>query len=1040
MRLKIPHILILLFINYYGFAHDPGHSSSFRFIENKNQWNEKVKYRADIQSGALFLEKNCFTYHLIDGKVLELLHAHKSRNLDTLKMNGHVFKVNFEKSNPEVNVDAEEEYPDYYNYFIGNDPSKWASKAKAFGIVNYQNLYDGIDLKIYSQGNNLKYDLIILPLVDPSLIKISYEGIDTISLRDGDLVLQTCLGKITEKKPFAYQDINGRRIAVPCSYRLEGREVSFAFPSGYNKNYKLVIDPVLIFSTYSGSTVDNFGYSATPDSQGFLYSGSTAFGVGYPVTTGAYQVNFGGGYSFYYLSGTDIGITKYDTSGTKRIYSTYLGGSGDEIPHSLIVNSRDELFILGTTGSINFPVLATSYDSTFAGGTPIGLPGIGVAFERGSDIIVAKLSNDGSGLLASTYLGGTANDGILAAGNVSSNLRYNYADEVRGEIEIDKQDNVYIASCTRSTNFPIVGNSFQQTYGGGDFDAIIVKMDSQLQNIIWSSFLGGSLDDAAYSIELDTLDNPYVAGGTTSLNFPVTLGVLDTTNQGGRSDGFISYLDKSGSNNIYSTYYGTASYDQVYFVGLDRSNNVYVFGQADSTGVYGGRYIKNAGFYQSNSGQFISKISPELDSVIWSTVFGNGSGRPNISPTAFLVDLCNKIYLSGWGGTPENDEFLDAFDGYIPWYSFNMLTTLGPNPVTDYYQSTTDNRDFYLFVLESDASAVNYASFFGGNQSAEHVDGGTSRFDRKGKIYQAMCAGCLGNSDMPLKPPYGITELPSLNNSYNCNIGVFKMDFRLPVVVADFEAQNACNGDTVQFTNKSQVRSATIYKWDFGDGNTSNIKNPKHTYTKGGNYNVRLILIDNATCNLADTIVKTIYISNIGNISISATADQYTIYKGKSTTLHANPGSGYGYTWSPAGSLNNASSPNPLAYPDTTTTYTLFLSDPILAQCRLADTVTINVIDIVCKEPHIFVPDAFTPNDDKNNDILYVRGSNIQEIYFAVYNRWGEKVFETKDKNIGWDGTYNGMKADPAVFDFYLEVTCVDDQKFFKKGNVTLIR
>jgi gliding motility-associated-like protein len=1035
MCLKIFPVIILLFAGLNSFAHEPTGASTFRFIENKNQWDQKVKFRADIQSGALFLEKNCFTYHLIDGRFLQLLHANKTPiDYDTLKIRGHVFKVNFENANADVVMNGEGEHSDYYNYFLGNDPSRWASKAKAYNIVNYQNLYDGIDLKIYSQGTHLKYDFIILPNVDPSLIQIKYEGIDRIFLREGNLVLKTSLGDIAEQKPFAYQFIDGKLIPVSCNYVLNGSKLSYAFPSGYNKKYKLIIDPVLIFSTYSGSTVDNFGYTATPDSHGFLYSGSTAFGIGYPVTSGAYQTTFGGGYKPYYLEGTDIAITKYDTSGTKRIYSTYLGGKSDDVPHSLIVNSKDELFIFGTTGSSNFPVSATAYDNTFAGGTPIGLPGIAVAYESGSDIIISKLSTDGSSLIASTYLGGTSNDGLLAR-SPASNLRYNYADEVRGEIEIDKSDNVYIATCTRSPDFPMVESSFQEVYNGGNFDALIVKMDNDLETILWSSFLGGSLDDAAYSIELDSLDNLYVTGGTTSANFFTSPGVLYSTNQGGRSDGFITYIDKNGDSIIYSTYYGSSAYDQIYFISLDRFNNVHVFGQTEATGVNANRYIQNAVFSQPNSGQFISKINPELNSVIWSTVFGTGSGRPNISPTAFMVDLCSKIYLSGWGGSPENNDFLNGINR-----PFNMLTTLGPNPATDYYDPTTLGHDFYLFVLEDDASAVHYASFFGGDASREHVDGGTSRFDRKGKIYQAMCAGCGENSDMPLKPILGSAELPSLNNSDNCNIGVFKMDFRLPIVVADFEASPGCIGDTIEFINKSLVKSATTYQWDFGDGATSTDKDPVHVYATGGTYNVMLILEDLATCNLADTIVKSVYISDINNLTLTATADQYTIFKGKSTTLHANPNSGYGFSWSPSGSLSNAASPNPIATPDTTTTYTLALSDPIVSRCRITDTVTINVIEILCEEPDIFIPNAFTPDGDGKNDLLFVRSNNIMEMFFTIYNRWGEKVFVTKDQNEGWDGTYKGMKADPGVFVYYLEVTCVDDQKFFKKGNITLIR
>jgi hypothetical protein len=366
MRLRFLHIIIYLAAGFHSFAHHPDHGSSFRFIENKNQWEEKVRYRADIESGTLFLEKNCFTYHLMDGKIKEYLHLPKVPvNPDTLKIRGHAFKVNFENSNSNVVINPEGEFPDYYNYFQGSDRSKWASKAKAFSIVNYQNLYDGIDLKIYSQGNNLKYDFIIFPNVDPSLIQVRYDGIDKMFLREGNLVLQTSLGEVTERKPFAYQYINGRTVPVTCNYILEGHHLSFALPSGYNRNYKLIIDPVLIFSTYSGSTADNFGYTATPDADGFLYSGSSIFNNGYPVTVGAYQQSWAGGTGWFGLTtGVDIAITKYDTTGTFRIYSTYLGGKGEELPHSLIVNENKELFILGTTGSDNFPFV-NGFDSTF---------------------------------------------------------------------------------------------------------------------------------------------------------------------------------------------------------------------------------------------------------------------------------------------------------------------------------------------------------------------------------------------------------------------------------------------------------------------------------------------------------------------------------------------------------------------------------------------------------------------------------------------------------------------------------------------------
>ena len=211
-----------------------------------------------------------------------------------------------------------------------------------------------------------------------------------------------------------------------------------------------------------------------------MYSGSTVFGIGYPTTLGAYQLNYANS-----IGGTDIGITKYDTSGTVRIYSTYLGGTKDELPHSMIVNSANELFVFGTTASADFPVTNSAYQTTFNGGPSFSPSGMGVSFPNGSDIFVSRLSANGGNLLASTFLGGTDNDGL----NTAPQLKYNYADEARGEIDIDKQNNIYIATCTKSTDFPTT-NSFQSLNNGGQ-EGCIIKMDNQLTSVIWSSYLGG---------------------------------------------------------------------------------------------------------------------------------------------------------------------------------------------------------------------------------------------------------------------------------------------------------------------------------------------------------------------------------------------------------------------------------------------------------------------------------------------------------------------------------------------------------------------
>ena len=251
--------------------------------------------------------------------------------------------------------------------------------------------------------------------------------------------------------------------------------------------------------------------------------------------------------------------------------------------------------------------------------------------------------------------------------------------------------------------------------------------------------------------------------------------------------------------------------------------------------------MQNATYFQSGASQFIAVFSEDLSSVLRSTVVGTSKGTPDISPTAFLVDVCDKIYISGWGSNLGG-----------PLSTLNL--PISPNA----YQQTTDGNDFYLMVLDDALSAMIYATYFGGSQSNEHVDGGTSRFDKKGIIYQSVCAGCGGNSDFPIEPNPGAVS--ATNNSSNCNNGVFKFNFGFPMVVADFNAPWVGCDTTISFQNLTISSSIVTYIWDCGDGTSSNDANPTHNFSQNGLYSITLIATDNNACNVVDTIIKQIYI------------------------------------------------------------------------------------------------------------------------------------------------------------------------------------
>jgi hypothetical protein len=293
---------------------------------------------------------------------------------------------------------------------------------------------------------------------------------------------------------------------------LDKNTISLTFGE-YDVNTDLIIDPELVFSTYSGSTSDNFGYTATYDEAGNLYSGSSAFGQGYPTTLGAYQTTHQGGDSVI-EQGIDMALSKYDASGTLMVWSTFLGGVGDDLPLSIITNTNDELFVYGTTGSPDFPITPGAFDIGYGGGTAASPYGTGANFPNGTDIVVAHFNADCTSLIGSTYVGGTGNDGI----NQGVGLNRNYADEFRGEISLDQDGDVLVISSTRSVDFPTL-NPIQANLGGGQ-DAVAFKMNSALTNMIWGTYLGGAADDSGFSITNNASGEHYLTGGTASSDFP----------------------------------------------------------------------------------------------------------------------------------------------------------------------------------------------------------------------------------------------------------------------------------------------------------------------------------------------------------------------------------------------------------------------------------------------------------------------------------------------------------------------------------------
>lgn len=907
----------ILLIGCFAVLVQFGLAQVVHFIENKGQWPSQVKFSAATENGRTFFENNAFTHHFFD--LSEIAKAHAGKEFEPI-MRGHVFRQVFRNAHPE-RVVADAFQQTRYNYFLGNDPVKWGRDCREAKGFRYQNFYSGIHLHVYQNEFFMKYDWEVQRGASPSQIQWSYEGTDDVRVEDGRLIVRTALGEIVEQIPIAYQMIpmEGEaagnnppwKARVDCAFVKNGNTISFRVGE-YNPRHPLIIDPELIFSSYSGSFDDNFGYTATYDSQGNLISGSSAFGQGYPTTLGAYQTTWGGGDGQGTLAGTDMAISKYDVSGTFMQWSTFLGGTNDDLPHSLICNSNDELIVLGSTSSGNFPTTSNAFDNTYNGGANFAPFGVGVQYVNGSDIVVAKLNVNGNTLEASTFVGGSGNDGV----NTAAGLKFNYADEFRGEIDLDANDNVYVVSSTYSVNFPTV-NAFQSSLAGLQ-DACLFQLSNDLSQMNWSTYLGGSDDDSGFSLAEDNAGNIFVCGGTRSIDFPQAGNGYGQVFNGGNSDGWIAKFNPAGTSLLSSTYFGSNVFDQLYFIETDNSDEVFVYGQtraANST------FVVNAAFSQPNSGMLVTKFPNDLSSIVWSTVFGTGDGKPSLSPTAFLVDFCGKIYLSGWGGS------VNQYSTTESGYTNGLLTT------PDAFQATTDGSDFYLLVLEADASAVNYASFFGGNISAEHVDGGTSRFDRRGVIYQSVCAGCGGNDDFPIFPANAVSAI----NNNSCNNGVFKYDFQLPLTVANFNAPPLlCEGSTIQLASTSSL--AASVQWHFSDDNTTVFGNSVvHTFNSVGTHTITITAQNPLTCNAIDTLSRTVTVvaPTIDSLSDVLVCSGVPVQLGQ---VSSDPNAVY--LWLPNdGNLSDVNGPLPIFSGDSSASYQLLVQHDVCT-----DTLTQNVI------------------------------------------------------------------------------------------------
>jgi hypothetical protein len=562
--------------------------------------------------------------------------------------------------------------PGRRNYLIRNNPSRWHTDVPTFRRVAYSDLYPGIDLTFYGKQNEFEYDFLVNPGADTSAIRFDIQGARPRITAGGDLVLKRASGELIQRKPVIYQEIDGRRRSVGGHYWLTHNHTVGIAIGEYDHSRPLVIDPTLVYSSYLGGSGDDSGSSIAMDGSGNLYIAGTTASTNFPTHAPAFPNNKGL---------TDIFVTKIDPTGSSVIYSTYIGGSGVDRGDAIAVDGNGNAYVVGRVDptSADFPTTAGSFGPTYHGGDFDGLvfklnpagnalvysgflggeendstEGIavdaaGVAYVTGgtksnafpvtvnayqgqragdTDAYLTKINSGGTGLLYSTYIGGSGTD--------------------RGSgVVIDGNGIAYVAGYGGSPDFP-TEDPFQAGFGGS-FDAFIAKFDTNatgVSSLLFSSYLGGSGDDKAFGIAADAgVNNVYVVGATSSNNFPVLNPIQASS--GGSFDAFIAKVSSSGTK-IFATYFGGSGDDRATGVAVN-ATGVYLTGFTSSTNLptVSPLQLNNAGGYDA----FVAKLNFSGSLFLYSTYLG-GSANENFvaavtSTNPIAVDSSN-AYITGY--------------------------------------------------------------------------------------------------------------------------------------------------------------------------------------------------------------------------------------------------------------------------------------------------------------------------------------------------------------------------------------------------------
>ncbi len=717
-------------------------SVQLHFTENKGQWDERVLFKADGGRGLTWwFERDGLTLAVSVPDTTDPLPARRGWQYDegvnhggltpeSAPRKGHALKLRFVSSISqssdlvfatdknvypprEIEVIPEGKLGWNNNYFLGNDSTKWAPDCGNFTRLTYRNVWDGIDVVYYAQGDNLKYDYVIHPGSDPADVRLRWLGLDNPlalipaqagiqsalpqgvptlradgellqgedTLKQSELLLTTSVGTLREAIPLAYQcDESGSRVPVEVTMRvLSENEFGLEVVGTWDKTKELVVDP-LVYSTFLGGRSSDYASRGVviDEGGGLVIAGTTGFND-FPITEGAFDVSFNGEGGM-----NDAFIARFSRDGSELLYSTFLGGIRDEYPIGVVQDVDGGVVVAGWTWSRNFPITRDALDSLFNGNYDEGF--------------ICRLSRNGNELLYGSYFGGSSDEKINA-------------------LALDEAGGVVVAGDTESEDLLTTENAFDrelnQLHG-----VFVARFTRDCRELIYCTYLEGQNMDHAHSLASDGAGGIIVAGNTWSDDFPTTEGAFDESFNEGVSDGFIARLSEDGSELLYGTYFGGSSSDVVYSLTSDGARGVFIAGSTGSDDLP----TTESAFDRSHNGDadgFIARLNSDGNELMFSTFLGGSNYEIIISSVS---DGSGGVVVSG---TTSSDDFPtteDAFD-----VSFNGVT-----------------HDVYFARLNGDGSRLTYSTYIGGS---DYDLGSSIVLDDSSRI---VLTGATDSDDFPV--------------------------------------------------------------------------------------------------------------------------------------------------------------------------------------------------------------------------------------------------------------------------------------------------